>query len=136
LGTGVRPGYFSQEQDTVSMIQSPLAQIRAVALGDEGEARGFLHKFLFTSENVLRPAGELSYGERARLALALLVRRGANLLLLDEPLNHLDLTSREQFEEALYAFEGTTLMVLHDRFAIARLATRVLLLRNGQLVER
>ena len=136
IGAAVKPGYFAQEQDTVALDRSPLDQVRDAAPGEEGEARAFLHKFLFSGADALRLAGELSYGERARLALALIVRRGANLLLLDEPLNHLDLPSREQFEAALLQFEGTTVMVLHDRFAIDRLATRILELRDGRLTER
>jgi ATP-binding cassette subfamily F protein 3 len=135
LGAAVRPGVYSQEQENVALHLSAFEQVRDSAPGEESEARAFLHKFLFTGENVLRPAGELSYGERARLSLALLVRRGANLLLLDEPLNHLDLPSRERFEEALLGFQGTVLTVLHDRYAIERLATRVLELRDGYLTE-
>jgi ATPase subunit of ABC transporter with duplicated ATPase domains len=136
LGTAVEPGYFAQEQDTVALDRSALDQVRGAAAGEEGEARTFLHKFLFSGVDAIRPAGELSYGERARLALAMIVRRGANLLLLDEPLNHLDLPSRERFEEALLQFDGTTLMVLHDRYAIDRLAMRILELRDGMLTER
>src|SRR5215211_5020350 len=135
-GAAVKAGFFAQEQDTVALDQSAHDQVRDAAPGDEGEARAFLHKYLFSGDDALRPAGELSYGERARLALALIVRRGANLLLLDEPLNHLDLPSRERFEEALLHFDGTTVMVLHDRYAINRLATRILELRDGKLTER
>jgi ATP-binding cassette subfamily F protein 3 len=68
--------------------------------------------------------------------LALLVLRGTNLLLLDEPLNHLDIPSRERFEQALAQFEGTQVVVLHDRYAVERLATRVIELRDGAIVER
>lgn len=136
VGAAVRFGFYDQEQELVALDTSPLDQARAAAAGEESEVRAFLHKFLFTGENVLRPARELSYGERARLALALLVRRGANVLVLDEPLNHLDLAARERFEEALAQFDGTVIIVLHDRYAIARIATRVLELRDGRLLER
>ncbi|MCC6790199.1 MAG: ABC-F family ATP-binding cassette domain-containing protein [Thermomicrobiales bacterium] len=136
LGAAVKAGVFSQEQENVRLDANALDQVRDAAPTEESEARSFLHKFLFTGENVLRPAAELSYGERARLSLALLVRRGANLLVLDEPLNHLDLQSRERFEEALLGFDGTLVTVLHDRYAIARLANRVLELRDGRLHER
>jgi ATP-binding cassette subfamily F protein 3 len=101
----------------------------------ETEARNFLHRFLFSGNMVLQTASELSYGERARLALALLVLEGANFLLLDEPLNHLDLTSRERFEEALAQFDGTLLIVLHDRYAIERISNRVFEMREGRLTE-
>ncbi|MGI8476141.1 MAG: ribosomal protection-like ABC-F family protein [Thermomicrobiales bacterium] len=136
LGAGVVIGEFAQEQESVDPTRSALAQVRALAEIDETDARTFLHRFLFGGDSVLRPAGDLSYGERARLALALVVRRGANVLLLDEPFNHLDLPSRENFEAALTTFGGTLLMVLHDRSAIARLATRTLEVRDGLVVER
>ncbi len=135
LGSSVIPGVYAQEQENVDPSRSPLDQVREAGAGEESEARAFLHKFLFTEDHVRRPAGELSYGERARLSLALLVRRGANVLLLDEPLNHLDLQSRDRFEEALLGFEGTVVIVLHDRFAIDRIATRVLNLEGGKLSE-
>ncbi|MDQ2831111.1 MAG: ATP-binding cassette domain-containing protein, partial [Chloroflexota bacterium] len=102
----------------------------------ETEARALLHAYLFTRDDVFTPVGKLSYGERARLALARLTLSGANLLLLDEPTNHLDIPSRERFEAALAQFDGTVLAVLHDRYSIARLATRVVELRDGALRER
>ena len=82
------------------------------------------------------PIARLSYGERARLVLARLVLSGANLLLLDEPVNHLDIPARERFETALAGFAGTVLAVLHDRYLIERLATRILELRDAKLSER
>ncbi|MDQ4099544.1 MAG: ATP-binding cassette domain-containing protein [Chloroflexota bacterium] len=135
LGAGVQIGHFAQEQGTLDRDRTVLEQARSVAPGSETEIRTFLHRFLFGGEMVHRRISDLSYGERARLMLALLVLRGATLLLLDEPLNHLDVGAREQFEQALGQFEGTILMVLHDRFAIERLATRVLELREGALRE-
>jgi ATPase subunit of ABC transporter with duplicated ATPase domains len=101
----------------------------------EGEARAFLHRFLFTAANVLNPIATLSYGERSRLALALLVLEGCNLLLLDEPLNHLDITSREQFEVALAEFTGTLIVVLHDLYAADRICNRRLRVEGGCVVE-
>ena len=136
LGAGVVPGRYAQEQETVALERSVLEQVRARAPLSETEARTFLHLFLFGQETVFKRGAELSYGERARLALALLVLGGANFLLLDEPLNHLDLQSREEFEQALTRFGGTLLIVLHDRYAIERLATRVLELRDGRLAAR
>ncbi len=82
----------------------------------ETETRAFLHHFLFTQDDVFVPAGALSFGERARLQLAVLVAQGCNLLLLDEPFNHLDLPAREQFEHALSQFDGTLMVVTHDRY--------------------
>lgn len=84
---------------------------------------------------VHRPVRELSYGERARLMLALLVMQDVNCLLLDEPLNHLDITSRTEFEEALVAFGGTILMVAHDRYTVRRVATRAVRLEGGLLFD-
>ena len=135
LGPSAVLGRFAQEQETVALDQTVLDQTRAVASMSESEIRDFLHLFLFSGETVFRRAIDLSYGERARLALAKLALRGANFLLLDEPLNHLDLGSRERFEEALSSFSGSLLMVSHDRYAIDRIATRVLELRDGQLKE-
>jgi ATP-binding cassette subfamily F protein 3 len=107
--------------------------VRATGILSETNARNFLHLYLFGGDTVFKLAGDLSYGERARLALALLTLNGANFLLLDEPLNHLDLQARDQFEEALSRFSGTLLMVLHDRYATERLATRVLAVEDGHL---
>jgi ATP-binding cassette subfamily F protein 3 len=135
LGPDVVVGRYAQEQETVDSERTVLEQARAVAPLSETDARSFLHRYLFGGETVFRRASDLSYGERARLALALLVLRGATFLLLDEPLNHLDLPSREGFEEALSRFPGTVLIVLHDRYAIERLASRVLELRDGRLLE-
>ena len=82
------------------------------------------------------PVSTLSYGERSRLALALLVLDGCNLLLLDEPLNHLDITSREQFEVALSEFTGTLMIVLHDEFAAeAQSLTAAWRVKDGQVTE-
>ena len=135
IGSGVQIGVHAQEQETVLLDQSAVEQARAIANLSETDIRTFLHKFLFSGDLALARAETLSYGERARLALALLVLRGANLLLLDEPFNHLDLTSREEFEEAMQRYEGTSITVLHDRRAIERLATRTLTLEDGRLVE-
>jgi ATP-binding cassette subfamily F protein 3 len=135
IGSGVRVGYFAQEQQTLALESTVLEQASAVAAMTESDLRTFLHKFLFGGDTVHRRVGDLSYGERARLMLALLVLKETTLLLLDEPLNHLDIEAREEFEQALAQFSGTTIMVLHDRYAIERLATRVLTLRNGNIEE-
>jgi ATP-binding cassette subfamily F protein 3 len=99
-------------------------------MGDT-EARSFLHYFLFSGEDVFVPIGALSLGERARLALAKLVASGCNLLILDEPINHLDIPSREQFEQGLSRFKGTVLAVVHDRYFIERFATRLWAIHDG-----
>jgi len=133
LGAGVRVGYYAQEQETLDSESTPYAEIRRLAPLDETEARSFLHYFLFTGDEVFIPIGRLSYGERARLALARLVARGCNLLLLDEPINHLDIPSRASFEQAMTAFEGTVLAAVHDRYFIRRFATRLWAIRRGTI---
>ena len=135
IGTNVRVGHFSQEQRTLELNRTVLDHARAAAPMSESDLRTFLHKFLFGGDSVHRRVGDLSYGERARLMLALLVLRGNTLLLLDEPLNHLDIQAREEFEQALEQFQGTVLMILHDRYTVQRLATRVVEMRDGALVE-
>ena len=97
----------------------------------ETEARNFLHFFLFAGDSVFRPVGICSLGERSRLQLALLVLQGCNLLLLDEPLNHLDIEGREHFEQALDAFEGTVIAVAHDRAFLGSYAERVIEVDDG-----
>ena len=135
LGAGVRVGYFAQEQQTLDPLKTVLEQSFAAAAMPESELRTFLHKFLFGGETVHRRIGELSYGERARLMLATLVLKETSVLLLDEPLNHLDIDAREEFEQALAEFNGTTILVLHDRYAIERLANRVVYMSEGKLAE-
>jgi len=85
----------------------------------------FWRIFVFTGDEPLKVNSQLSYGQRARLALAQLVVRGCNVLLLDEPINHLDIPSRERFEQALGGFEGTVIAVVHDRYFIDRFASEV-----------
>lgn len=134
-GPGVKIGYFSQEQETLDPQLTVLQQAGKVISISETELRNELHKFLFGGDTVHKLVQDLSYGERARLMLALLVLRQTTLLLLDEPLNHLDIDARESFEHALLQFRGTILMVLHDRYAINRLSTREWLVENGGVIE-
>jgi ATP-binding cassette subfamily F protein 3 len=131
LGRGVRLGYMAQEQETLDLVATPLALLRAAAPLTETEARSFLHYFLFAGDEVFTPVGQLSFGERSRLALALLASRGCNFLLLDEPINHLDIPSRESFERAMARFEGTVLAVVHDRYFIERFATTLWMVEEG-----
>jgi ATP-binding cassette subfamily F protein 3 len=133
LGSNVRLGYYAQEQETLDETQNALQTIRAVAPLGETEARGLLHYFLFTGDDVFVPVGDLSYGERARLTLATLVARGCNLLLRDEPINHLDIPSRERFEQAMRAYEGTVVAVVHDRYFIERFATALWVVGGGSV---
>jgi ATP-binding cassette subfamily F protein 3 len=129
----VQVGYYAQEQEGLDDTADPFTEIRRVAPMDDTEARGFLHYFLFSGDDVFVPIGSLSLGERARLALARLVAAGCNLLVLDEPINHLDIPSREQFEQGLSRFEGSVLAVVHDRYFIERFATRLWALHGGKI---
>ena len=133
LGASVRLGYMSQEQENLDPTSTPLDTILRVAVMTETEARSFLHYFLFEGDDPLRPIAELSFGERSRLSLAKLVAEGCTFLLLDEPINHLDIPSRTRFEEALAGFPGTILAVVHDRYFIERFATDLWLVEEGRL---
>jgi len=133
LGTNVHLGHYTQEQEGLNDAASAYDEIRAVASLSETQARSFLHYFLFAGDDVFVPVASLSYGERARLALAKLVLGRCNLLLLDEPINHLDIPSRESFERALSTFEGTVLIVVHDRYFISRYASALWAIEDGTI---
>jgi ATP-binding cassette subfamily F protein 3 len=132
LGTNIRLGMLAQEHETLDLERSVLQTALHERPMSETEARNFLHFFLFGGDSVFRRVGECSLGERSRLQLALLVLRGCNLLLLDEPLNHLDIEGREHFEQALDAFEGTVIAVAHDRAFLRSFAERVVEVRDGR----
>jgi ATP-binding cassette subfamily F protein 3 len=125
LGADIRPGFIAQEQEMLDPERNPLQTVRAEITADETGARRFLHGFLFSGDDAFTPAGSLSYGERARLMLALLAARGANFLLLDEPINHLDIPSRDRFEQAPAAFPGAVRTVVHDRCFTERIADEI-----------
>jgi ATPase subunit of ABC transporter with duplicated ATPase domains len=133
LGANVRLGVLSQEQETLDMRATVLQSVLGARAMSETDARNFLHFFLFGGDGVFREVGACSLGERSRLQLALLVLQGCNLLLLDEPLNHLDIDGREHFEEALDAFEGTVIAVAHDRAFLRSFAERVVEVRDGRV---
>jgi ATP-binding cassette subfamily F protein 3 len=132
LGANVRLGVMAQEQETLDLNATVLQTVLRERAMTETEARNFLHFFLFGGDSVFRLVGACSLGERSRLQLALLVLRGCNLLLLDEPLNHLDIEGREHFEQALDAFEGTVIAVAHDRAFLRGFAERVIEVRAGR----
>jgi ATP-binding cassette subfamily F protein 3 len=119
----VRIGYMPQQQEVLDPHESALETIQHLAAMNESEVFNFLQYFLIYDDQVRRPTASLSFGERSRLMLARLVVSGANCLLLDEPINHLDIPSRQQFETALDAFPGTVLVSVHDRAFIDRFAT-------------
>jgi ATP-binding cassette, subfamily F, member 3 len=133
IGGSVRMGFMTQEQEDLDQALDAFSLIRSLAPFSETEARAFLHLYLFSGDDVFIPSGKLSFGERARLSLACLVARGCNLLLLDEPINHLDIPSRTRFEQALSAFEGTVLAVVHDRYFIQGFANEIWVVENGKV---
>jgi ATP-binding cassette subfamily F protein 3 len=133
LGQSVRLGYMTQEQTLPDAGSTPLEIIQHLAPLNETDARAFLHYYLFSGDDALRAVARLSYGERARLALALLVVQGCNFLLLDEPINHLDIPSRSRFEQALAQFQGAALAVVHDRYFIERFADEMWLVEDHAL---
>jgi len=126
LGSGLSIGYFAQAHDDLSPENTLMEEIEQKSPQmRQSEIRDYLAKYLFCGEDVFKTVALLSGGERGRLALAILGLQGANLLLLDEPTNHLDLPSQEILQTMLSDFEGTILLVSHDRFLIEALATQI-----------
>ncbi len=132
-GHGLKVGYYAQEHENLDVNRSVLENMMSAAPDiNATEARKVLGSFLFTGDDVLKPAGVLSGGEKTRLSLATLVVSSANLLLLDEPTNNLDPASREEILGALAHYEGAVVLVSHDPGAVAALnPERVLILPDG-----
>ncbi len=125
LGASLKIGYFAQIHTDLDPDKSVLDTILEVKDLPLGEARTFLGRFLFSGDDVFKRIGDLSGGERSRVALARLVLRRANFLLLDEPTNHLDIASQEVLEDVLDEFPGTIILVTHDRYLVDRLASQL-----------
>ena len=138
-GKGLSVGYFAQqEMDLLQEDDTPLQRMvrlarEVSAQAREQDIRNFLGQFHFEGDMVHQPIGTLSGGERARLVLATIVWQRPNLLLLDEPTNHLDLTTREALSMALNGFEGTVLLVSHDRALLREVCDEFWLISNGLL---
>ena len=132
-GARVKAAYYEQIMDNMPPERTVMEEIQAAYPRMDGaQVRSALAAFLFTGDAVFKQIGPLSGGEKARIQLLKLMLSGANLLLLDEPTNHLDIDSRDALESALEAYEGTLLVVTHDRYLVNRLADRVLYLTpNG-----
>ena len=132
LGSSVRIGYMSQDQSGLNLDQTPVDTL-IDRFSNQTEVRTFLAKFLFKGDEPLKPIALLSFGQRARLMLARLVAEECNCLLLDEPVNHLDIPSRTQFEDALRQFGGAVLAIVHDRYFIERFADEVWWVEDGRV---
>jgi ATP-binding cassette, subfamily F, member 3 len=132
----VVPGYFEQNQaEALDLSRSVIDTVfEAVPDWTQTQVRSLLGSFCFSNDSVFKEVGQLSGGEKARLALALMLLAPCNLLVLDEPTNHLDIPAKQMLEDALMEYEGAALLVSHDRYFIARVANRIVELRDGELV--
>ncbi|CCI18881.1 ABC transporter F family member 2 [Microcystis aeruginosa PCC 9807] len=132
----VIPSYFEQNQaEALDLNKTVLNTIHdEVPDWKDVEVRSLLGRFLFSGETVLKKVESLSGGEKARLALAKMLLAPANLLILDEPTNHLDIPAKEMLESALKVYEGTVLIVSHDRYFISQVANKIVEIRDGELI--
>nr|WP_255616140.1 ABC-F family ATP-binding cassette domain-containing protein [Synechococcus sp. MU1642] len=129
-------GYFEQNQAEALDLSKTVIDTMYEAVPDwtQTQVRSLLGSFCFSNDTVFKEVGKLSGGEKARLALALMLLTPCNLLVLDEPTNHLDIPAKQMLEDALMAYEGAALLVSHDRYFISRVANRIVELREGELV--
>ena len=136
LGASISTGYYRQDMSQVPLdrtLYDVIAGLRPK--WERGQIQGHLGRFGFSGQEVLRRADSLSGGERARVALAILMLSGANLLILDEPTNHLDVESIEALEDAIEGYDGTVILVSHDRALLRALTTRVWILHDRRMTE-
>jgi len=126
-GTKANFGYYAQNLEELDPRNEVVQELRRIApMADNGTLRSFLARFLFVGEDVFKLVGDLSGGEKGRLALAKLIYSQKNILILDEPTNHLDIPARESLEAALEEYDGTIITVSHDRFFLDKIATQIL----------
>ena len=136
LGASITPGYYRQDLSQVPLGRTLYEVIEALRpKWERGQIQGHLGRFGFSGQEVLRRADSLSGGERARLALAMLMLSRANLLVLDEPTNHLDVESIEALEDAIEGYDGTVILVSHDRALLRALTTRIWILHDRRMTE-
>ena len=135
IGPSVKVGYYAQEHDTLDFNQTLIDAVRLAGNMSESNAVSLLIRYLFSYQQATQKIGSLSGGERSRLQLALLVLSGANFLLLDEPTNNLDIASAEVLENALNDFNGTVLVISHDRYFLDRTVSRIYALEEGTITE-
>jgi ATP-binding cassette, subfamily F, member 3 len=127
-------GYYSQQLEELHAKNEVVMELRRIASPSvtDGQLRGYLAQFLFQGDDVYKIVGDLSGGEKGRLALAKLIYARHNVLVLDEPTNHLDIPSREALEDALAEFDGTLIVISHDRFFLDKISDQILALHKGQ----
>ncbi|WP_066376399.1 ABC-F family ATP-binding cassette domain-containing protein [Anabaena sp. CA = ATCC 33047] len=130
----VIPGYFEQNQAEALDLKKTVMETIHDEVPDwkNEEVRTLLGKFLFSGDTVFKGVGALSGGEKARLALAKMLLRPANLIILDEPTNHLDIPAKEMLEESLQNYDGTAIIVSHDRYFISQVANKIVEIRDGE----
>ena len=135
-GVNLDIGYYDQRQERLDPDNTVIDEIYdTFRLYKESEIRAFLGRFMFKGDSVFTRVGDLSGGEKARLALLKLMMSGSNVLLLDEPTNHLDIDSKEVFEDALLAFPGTVIAVSHDRYFLNKIATKIFEMEAGGITK-
>lgn len=135
IGPSTTKAYYSQEHETLNFDNTIADEVRRVKPMLDREVFGLLGRFLFSAEDSKKKIRSLSGGEKARVQMAKLMLQGANLLMLDEPTNHLDIRSAEVLEEALEDYNGSLLMISHDRYFLDNVATRIVELEDGKLTE-
>ncbi len=131
------PSYFEQNQAEALELEKTVIETisQTVPNWSQTEVRSLLGSFGLTNESVFKEVGQISGGEKARLALALMILKPSNLLILDEPTNHLDIPSKQMLENALSNYNGTALIVSHDRYFISKVANKIVEIRDGQLIK-
>ena len=134
IGSNVKIGYIPQQINFNEEI-SILDYARKYYNGEESHLRSALFKFQFYGENVFKKVTKLSGGEKVRLMLFTLIQDNCNFIILDEPTNHIDISTKETLEDALINYEGTILFVSHDRYFINKLANKVLYISDKKITE-
>lgn len=134
LGTNIKMGYIPQEIRFDNEDLTIYEHMRKIFVGSESELRSKLNQFYFTADNIDKKVKNLSGGEKVRLKLLELILKNANFLILDEPTNHIDIDTREILEESLLAYDGTILFISHDRYFINKIATKIVMIENKEMI--
>ena len=131
------PSYFEQNQAEALELEKTVIETISQSVPDwtQTEIRSLLGSFGLTNDSVFKEVSQISGGEKARLALALMIIKPSNLLILDEPTNHLDIPSKQMLEQAISNYNGTALIVSHDRYFISKVANKIVEIRDGQLIK-